>query len=319
MGSCLRTGQPPQADAHGGANRRGASGAKRVARPALDARLRSLARLDQGGETPPPPPLGQAPGWAVIRLAGVRVHLGGRWVLHGVAMAVAAGEVVAIAGPNGAGKSTLLRCAGGLLTPEGGTVLLAGRPLARWGRRPRARALAFLPQRVVLPFAATAGEVVGWGRYPHRHLFTGADPRGPAVVAAALARVEASALAERAFATLSGGEQQRCLIAAALAQEPRVLLLDEPTAGLDPPHAARLFRLLAELAKAGMAVAVVTHDLNLAACFAHRVVLLAHGAVITAGTPAAVLTGPHLEAAYGPGLVVATHPTAPYPVVLAAP
>jgi len=232
---------------------------------------------------------------------------------------VAAGEVVAIAGPNGAGKSTLLRCAAGLLTPEGGEVSLDGRPLAAWPRRARARRLAFLPQRVGLPFAATAGQVVAWGRHPHRHPFTGADARGAAVVADALARVEATALAERPFATLSGGEQQRCLIAAALAQEPRVLLLDEPSAGLDPPHGRRLFRLLAELAGGGMAVAVVTHDLNLAACFAHRLVLLAGGKVVAAGTPAVVLTAASVEAAYGDGLVVGHHPTHGGPVVLAAP
>jgi len=255
----------------------------------------------------------------VIRLVGVHCRLGGRPILHGVEVAAAAGEVVAIAGPNGAGKSTLLRCAAGLLTPEGGEIRLDGRPLTSWPRRARARRLAFLPQRVTLPFSVTAGQVVAWGRYPHRHPFTGADPRGATVVADALARVEAAALAERPFATLSGGEQQRCLIAAALAQEPRVLLLDEPSAGLDPPHGRRLFRLLAELAGAGMAVVVVTHDLNLAACFAHRVVLLAAGEVVAAGTPAAVLTTAHVEAAYGGGLVVGDHPTASCPVVLAAP
>jgi len=232
---------------------------------------------------------------------------------------VAAGEVVAIAGPNGGGKSTLLRCAVGLLTPEGGDVCLDGRPLAAWPRRARARRLAYLPQRVSLPFAVTAGQVAAWGRHPHRHPFTGGDPRGTAVVAEALARVEATVLAARPFATLSGGEQQRCLIAAALAQEPRVLLLDEPTAGLDPPHAARLFRLLAELAAGGMAVAVVTHDLNLSASFAHRLVLLAGGKVVAAGTPAEVLTAANLEAAYGEGLVVGRHPAHEGPVVVAAP
>lgn len=256
---------------------------------------------------------------AVIRLSGVRCRLGGRIVLDGVEAAAAAGEVVAIAGPNGAGKSTLLRCAAGLLTPEGGEVRLDGRLLASWPRRARARRLAYLPQRVALPFAATAGQVVGWGRYPHRHPFTGGDSRGAAVVADALARVEAAALAERPFATLSGGEQQRCLIAAALAQEPRVLLLDEPSAGLDPPHGRRLFRLLAELAAGGMAVAVVTHDLNLAACFAHRIYLLASGRVVATGGPGVVLTGVNIELAYGPGLVVGRHPAAPCPVVLAAP
>jgi iron complex transport system ATP-binding protein len=255
----------------------------------------------------------------MIRLSGVCCRLGGRPILHGVEVAVAAGEVVAIAGPNGAGKSTLLRCAAGLLTPETGEIRLDGRLLGSWPRRARARRLAYLPQRVSLSFAASAGEVVAWGRHPHRHPFTGADPRGAAVVADALARVEATALAERSFTTLSGGEQQRCLIAAALAQEARVLLLDEPSAGLDPPHAARLFRLLVELAEAGMAVAVVTHDLNLAACFAHRLVLLAGGKVVAAGIPAAVLTAAYLEAAYGEGLVVGRHPAHGGPVVLAAP
>ncbi len=255
----------------------------------------------------------------MIQLLSISVRLEDSLVLRGINLSVPAGEVVAIAGPNGAGKSTLLRCAAGLLTPWSGEVLLDGRPLSSWPRRARARRLAYLPQRPALPFSATARQVVAWGRHPHRHPFTGADPRGTEVVAAALERVEVAQLAERPFATLSGGEQQRCLIAAALAQEPRVLLLDEPSAGLDPPHAARLFRLLARLATEGMAVAVVTHDLNLAAAFASRLVLLAAGQVVSAGRPAEVLTAASVEATYGPGLVVGRHPTSASPVVLAAP
>jgi iron complex transport system ATP-binding protein len=240
-------------------------------------------------------------------------------VLRGVHLTVRTGQVVALVGPNGSGKSTLLRCAAGVLTPTQGIITLAERPIGAWRPMERARMLAYLPQHVVPAFPVTVSEMVAWGRHPYRTGLTARDLGGGQVVEAALRQMEVAHLADQLFPTLSGGEARRCLIASALAQEPRYLLLDEPTGDLDPPHGRALFRHLCSLAHQGLAVLVVTHDLNLAALFADRVVLLAAGRAMAEGAPGEVLRADLLSEAYGTGLVVGDHPLAPRPTVLAAP
>ena len=240
-------------------------------------------------------------------------------ILQAVDLEVSPGEVTALVGPNGSGKSTLLRCAAGVLRPSRGRVTLAGRPIGRWSPVARARLLAYLPQHVAPAFPVTVRQMVAWGRHPYRPGWAARDSHGATVVAACLRRMAIEPLAERLFATLSGGEARRCLIASCLAQEPRYLLLDEPTGDLDPPHGRALFRLLRELAADGLAILVVTHDLHLAALFADRIVLLAGGRILAAGAPDRVLQAPLLTAAYGEGLVVGDHPTVHRPTVLALP
>lgn len=232
----------------------------------------------------------------------------GRPVLEDVGLRVGAGEVVALAGPNGSGKSTLLRCAAGLRRPVRGTCRLGARPLESMSREERARALAFLPQRVEPLYDFRVREVVELARYPH-HSGWGSrlDAEDRAIVDSALRRCEIEALAARSFDTLSGGERQRVLLAAALAQRAKVLLLDEPTTALDLHHQVSLLRDLVDVSREGCAVLLATHDLNLAAGFADRVVLLHGGRLAAEGTPAEVFTEPRLRTVFGAGIRVGRH------------
>ncbi len=207
-----------------------------------------------------------------------------------VDLRIAAGQTWGIIGPNGAGKSTLLRLVVGLLTPTQGQVSLDGQPVARLSAVARARLAAFLPQKPVSPAGATAREVVLLGRFPYRQhrLFESQDD--VRIADEALASTETSEFADRRMETLSGGEAQRVHLAAALAQQPRLLVLDEPTAALDPYHQLHLFSILAAQARqTGLAVLVATHDLNLAGRFCDRLLLLHAGRAAAAGPPREVL------------------------------
>ena len=240
-------------------------------------------------------------------------------VLDTVTFALRAGELLGVVGPNGAGKSTLLSIAAGLLRPAAGRVLLAASDVAWMSRLEVARQIAFLPQSVQPAFGFSVGEIVMQGRYPHLGPlgFEGAEDRR--IAAAALASVEAAAFAARPFASLSGGEQKRVLIASAIAQQAAVLLLDEPTAALDLHHQVTVYQLLRRLAGEGKALAVVTHDLNLAAQFCDRLLLLADGRVAADGSAAKVLDRTLLEEVYGQRMVLVENPVTGTPVVLPVP
>jgi iron complex transport system ATP-binding protein len=241
---------------------------------------------------------------------------GGPEALAGVDAALAKGGMLAIVGPNGSGKSTLLRILAGQLSPDGGSVALAGRPLASYPRHELAKKLAFLPQSVSPAFSYTAGEVVMTGRFPHLGAFGLEGPRDAAACERVMAETATMELSARSFDTLSGGERQRVLIASVLAQEPEVLLLDEPTSALDIRFQVEIFSLLAVLAEKGLAVGVVTHDLNLAAQFAGAMALMSNGVVATSGAPAAVLKKDVLEKVYGTGVVLINNPETGTPIVL---
>ena len=212
-------------------------------------------------------------------------------VLRGVDLAVHPGEMVALLGANGCGKTTLLRLVSGSLRPQQGMVDVAGRPAGDWTRDALARRVAVLPQQLDLPDGFRAAELVEMGRAPHaRRLFgsTAADERA---IQRALADADALDLADRFPHELSGGERQRVLVAMALAQEPELLLLDEPTLHMDLAHQVALLRAMRRLrAERGLTVLAVLHDLNLAAAFAPRVVVLHQGRIAADGDPAAVLT-----------------------------
>lgn len=219
-------------------------------------------------------------------------------------MTIQDGDRWAVVGPNGAGKSTLLRLMAGLYRPTGGTVTLEGVPGVVLSRRNWARRVAFLPQQPRSVEDLRVEELVLMGRFPHRRfgMFDSAEDFRFAQEAMRLTGV--AELASRPMATLSGGEAQRALLAAALAQSPRVLLLDEPIASLDLGHQLEILALLRHLAQAeGLSLVMVLHDVNLAARFCTKILLLHEGRVAAQGEPRAVLTAPSLAAVYDVNLV----------------
>ncbi len=219
-----------------------------------------------------------------IRYAGAKAA-----AVSGASLVVATGEFVALAGPNGSGKTSLLRALLGLVRPDAGTVLLDGRPLASWSRRALAEVVAALPQREEPAFPLTVRETVLLGRWARLGPFAPVTAADNDAVAEALARCDMSGFDGRTIDTLSGGEWQRVRLARALASSPRLLLLDEPTASLDVGHEMELFELLRQLVADGIGVLVITHQLNLVARYAGRIVLLDHGCVAADGVPAEVL------------------------------
>jgi iron complex transport system ATP-binding protein len=229
-----------------------------------------------------------------------------RPALAGASCTLAPARLVAVVGPNGSGKTTLVRALAGLHPLEAGAVLLDGRPVGDWPRAELARVLAVVPQREEIAFPLLVEETVMLGRYARLGPLAAPRPADREAVRAALERCDVDGLSGRPVDTLSGGEWQRVRLARALAQEPRVLLLDEPTASLDVRHEMELLELVRRLVDAGMAVLVVTHELNLAARFADRIVLLDEGRVAAQGTPAEVLTRATLSQVFGWPVAVTT-------------
>jgi len=241
---------------------------------------------------------------------GLGYRVDGRDLITGVDVAAAPGELLAILGPNGAGKTTLLRVLSGEWPATTGEVVLLGRPLTGLAPIEQARLRAVLPQQTVLTFAFRCLDVVLMGRYAAT---TGDDT---AVAEAAMATTDSSHLAARAYPTLSGGEQTRVSLARVLAQETPVLFLDEPTASLDLRHQELVMRTLRGLADGGAVVVAVLHDLNVAARFADRVVLLAEGRVRAVGTTAEVLQAAIIEDVYEQTVTVVPHPVLGSPLIL---
>jgi iron complex transport system ATP-binding protein len=234
----------------------------------------------------------------VLAFAGVCAAAGARPILHDVSFALRAGEVLTLAGPNGAGKTTLFRVASRVLAPTAGRVTLLGRPLGDYARRELARVLAVVPQDATIAFPFRVGEVVLMGRSPHLGPLGFESRTDLDFARQALTRVGIEALADRSVLELSGGERQLVLIARALAQDPRVLLLDEPTAHLDLRHRVRVAGLVRELVREGRSALVVSHDLGLAARSGDRVALLRGGELYALGAPREVLTPQNLRATF---------------------
>jgi len=241
---------------------------------------------------------------------------GSQWRLADVSLAVHAGEVVGIIGPNGSGKTTLLRLGAGVLRPEAGRVRLAGQDIRGLSRRHIARTLGYLPQQVTSGFDYRVEEVVAMGRFPHLCGAGFLGPRDREVVERCLDASEVAGLRHRRLSRLSGGERQRALLASVLAQEPRVLLLDEPTMALDLHHQRRFFALVRRLAAGGIAVVVVTHDVNLASLYCDTLALLRDGRLAHRGAPEEVLTPEVLRATYGEEVVLERHPECGRPILL---
>jgi iron complex transport system ATP-binding protein len=236
----------------------------------------------------------------ILEARGLTVRYAGAAepALQDVSFGLRPGELVAMAGPNGSGKTTLVRTLLGVQRAEQGEALLEGRSIAGWSRAEMARIVAVMPQREETTFPLTVEESVLLGRYPHLGPVAPVRPADVAAVRTALERCDVWSLRTRTTESLSGGEWQRVRVARALAQEPRALILDEPTAALDVRHEMELFELVLTLVREGLAALVVTHHLNIAARFADRVVLLSHGRIVAQGTPAEVLRGDVVSAVF---------------------
>jgi iron complex transport system ATP-binding protein len=235
----------------------------------------------------------------LVEARGLEVDRGRRRVLKGVDLALDAGEGLALVGPNAAGKSTLVRALAGLLPAAAGAVLLEGRPLTSWARTAVARRVALVAAEDEAPGRLTVGDRVALGRYPHRGPLAPLSPGDHAAVARALRLTEIEHLRDRPLGTLSAGERQLALVARGIAQEPAVLLLDEPATHLDVRHQLHLFRVLDDVRQQGVAVLAVVHDLPRAAAWAPRMALVAGGRIAASGTPAEVLGGGAAAAAFG--------------------
>lgn len=239
-----------------------------------------------------------------------------RPVLSSVTLEVRAGELVALLGPNGAGKSTLLALSVGALRPQRGEVLFEGLPVAGFSRREIARRMAMVAQHGDVRFPLTALEYVLTGRFAHTSALGFDSPRDVEIAMQALRDTDAAQFANRRFNQLSSGERQRVVLARALAQQPRLLLLDEPTANADIAHQISLLSFVRELTRERkIGALVVTHEINLAAEFADRVALLKDGCLIACGAPREVMTDQLLSGLFETPLLVDRHPQSGNPRV----
>lgn len=250
-----------------------------------------------------------ARGTVALTVSRVSAGYGPAVVLQDLSLHLSTGEILAIVGPNGAGKSTLLKVAAGSLRPSQGNVELLERSLASYPRRELARVVATVAQENQVAFRFTVLEVVLMGRAPHLGSFHLETEHDLAAAHAAMDRFELLDLAQRPINELSGGERKRVFLARALAQEPRVMLLDEPTAFLDLRHAADILVQFRKLcAEGGVAVVATMHDLNAAASYANRVLLLHNGTMVACGPPDEVLTAGNLDQVYGVKVQIGRNP-----------
>ncbi len=239
----------------------------------------------------------------------VSFKYGEQWVLRGIDFEVEKGDFLGVIGPNGSGKTTLLRIIDGILRPQEGEVRLEGTEIGRLRRDALARSVAVVPQYSALAFPFSVEEVVLMGRSPHLGRWRFEGEQDHRIAREAMEMTDTLALAARDMESLSGGERQRVLIARALAQEPRLMLLDEPTAFLDIRHQVDFFdRIRALNRDRGLTIVAVTHDINLAAHYCDRVILLKDGRIEAAGSVEAVITDENIRRAYETRVLVDRHP-----------
>jgi iron complex transport system ATP-binding protein len=229
---------------------------------------------------------------------GIKVRRGERFVVDGVDVSVAAGELVGLIGPNGAGKTSLLRSLAWLTEIEAGSVTLDDIAIGAMAPLERAKKIAYVEQSGAAAWPVSVADLVGLGRLPHRNILRGQGADDREAVLDALRATDCATLADRSIDTLSSGERSRVLLARALAGKPAILLLDEPVAALDPSQQLGIMALLSDLAAAGMGIIAVLHDLPLASRFCHRLVLLQEGRVLAQGEPQAVLQDRFLAEAF---------------------
>jgi len=250
----------------------------------------------------------------------LRVAYGRQPVLRDLSFEVPAGAFFIIIGPNSSGKTTLLRALAGAVAAQQGQVEVWGTPVSQFSPKALARLVAVVPQRVATEIPFTVQEVVLMGRSPHVGWLGLEQPRDLQLAREAMAFTNVDHLAQRPLPQLSGGELQRVIIARAICQQPRLLLLDEPTAALDPAHQVNLMDLMAQLKKElGLTVVMVSHDLNLAAMYGEQLLLMQEGKSIHSGPPVEVLTYEKLEQAYGCPMLVDENPLGRVPRVTLVP
>ena len=249
-----------------------------------------------------------------------RARSEGPWVLSNVNLRIESGEMLGIVGPNGSGKTSLLKLLAKLLRPQRGEITLYGQSLESATQNEVARQVAFVPQDNQPTFAFSVAETVLMGRFPHRYRSRwdygfGWDSREDCAIAwQAMTTMDVAQLAERSVMDLSGGERQRTVIARALAQTPKALLLDEPTAFLDLQHQLEICSVLRSLKEnRGLTIVIVSHDLNLASQYCDRIVMLKEGTVFAIGSPVEVLRPDVLQAVYGCTVLVDAHPESGLP------
>jgi iron complex transport system ATP-binding protein len=258
-----------------------------------------------------------ANGQAALEARQITFAFNGAPVLRHVDLRLEAGKMVGVIGPNGAGKSTLVKLLSRLLIPANGQIWLNGHNLADWSPSKLARVMAVVPQDPQLPLAYSAWEIVLMGRTPYLGWMGQECEQDRAIAQRAMQETNTWHLAHRLIGQLSGGEQQRVVIARALAQEPQVLLLDEPTAHLDINFQVETLSLITRLVKElQLAALAIFHDLNLAAQYCDDLVLLNRGEVVVQGSPEQVLKPPTLQQVYGTRVAVIAHPRNGLPVVI---
>ncbi len=246
---------------------------------------------------------------SALEARGLGYAFGERTVVSGVSLAVPAGEMLGVVGPNGSGKTTLLRLLSGLLRPREGEVSILGSPARSYGRRALARLVAVVPAGGETVFPYTVEEMVGMGRLPHLSWPGWLSAQDRVVCREALRRTDTERFAERTLDELSSGERQRVLIARALAQEARIVLLDEASSFLDLAQELGIFRMLDQLRREqGLTLVSVSHDLNLIGAFCQQVLLLREGRVLAAGPLDATYTGENLSALFGMAVETAAGP-----------
>ena len=251
-----------------------------------------------------------------LEVRGFSFRIGAKPILRDVSFSVAAGEYLSIVGPNGAGKTTLLKCIDRVLTGGTGAIAVFGRALAEFSQRDLARRLSYVPQSGGPAFPFSVIEFVRMGRYPYLGPFASVDRQGQQAIDEALALTGTAEFADRMLDTLSGGERQKVFLAAALAQQADILLLDEPTTFLDYRHQAEIRDLLARVNRRGTTIVSVTHDLNRAVLDSRRVLALCGGEVAFWGMPNEIMRHEVLERIYQTEFFLASHPQAAVPIVL---
>ena len=252
----------------------------------------------------------------ILNLKKVRFRYEGDWVLKDIDLRAFEGEILGVLGPNGSGKSTLLKVMDGELTPQGGDVYLKSKPIASTRRTDVAKQVAMVAQENYFRFAFSVLEVVLMGRFPHLRRLQFEGSRDRDIALSALAATQALHLAHRSIHEISGGEKQRVLLARTLAQQPKVVLLDEPTSFLDLKHKRDVFRLISSLSRdRKLGVVLVSHDIDLMAQYCHRIVMMKNGIMTFEGTPEKVLTPESIESIYDCPVFVDIHPATGKPRV----
>ncbi|WP_419780110.1 ABC transporter ATP-binding protein [Maridesulfovibrio sp.] len=255
----------------------------------------------------------------MIRIRNLKAGYAGREVLHGLNLEFPSGSMTAILGPNGSGKTTLVSSISGVLTPLEGSIEIEGRAVDVYRPRELAGIMAVLPQRVDPAFGLTVRSMVMMGRYAHGSGFFGYDAADEEICAEAIQRVGISHLEDRSVAELSGGEFQRVLMARTVAQQARIMVLDEASSGVDVAGKIELFDLLKKMNKEGATIVCVIHDLNLAALYFDRLVFLSKGNLKLDGSPAEVITEENISNVYQTSVAVVEHPRLHVPQVLFSP